>query len=257
MNKQILVTTALLLTIGFLPVDLWSIEIGQSREDVMKSLGKPIGTLNLSNKTVLMYPQGKVEFKNEKVSRVDLLNDEEFAAQEERKELERKEWLIEREERLAARKEEGEQIKSAKLQNSSFIASSAKQRLNFWRTFQFQYPEVDVSEQIALALEAHQNELREQAAEERIAALETRVSKAEKDLQAALDENEKLRQQLDDQSYFFNERRILNTRFNPIYYPRNKVIIQSGVGSTVTHPEKCPTATQSIRLNNNHVIKID
>ena len=82
---------------GSLCADLYPIELGNSRTDVTRQLGEPIGTLGLGNKTILIYPQGEITLQDNAVSAIDLMSDTEFAAELERRRLEREEWRIQQE----------------------------------------------------------------------------------------------------------------------------------------------------------------
>ncbi len=229
-----------------------TVELGHSRADVTQLLGEPIGTLELGSKTMLMYPQGDVTLRGDKVTEMNLMNDAEFVAQQKRKQLEREEWRVQQEKLSTARKQEGEQVKADKLQSLAFIALSAKKRIDYWRSFQLRYPEVDVTEQIVSALEIHQSELAEQETQQRIAALEARVLKAEEALEVAQDENRRLKYQLGNRNYLLTNQSVYDTRSFRNYYPRNRVIINSGGKQSAHHPEQCSDTTQHDHQDHNH-----
>lgn len=240
MKRLSVFVIAAFLTSGSLFANSSEIKLGHSRENLTHLLGEPIGALELGNKTLLMYPQGDVTLKGDKVSEINLMSDAEFTAQEEHKQLEREEWRIQQEKLSVMRKKEGEQIKAAKLQSSAFIVLPAKQRVDYWRSFQVRYPEVDVTEQITRELEIYKIELAEKATERRIAALEARVLQAEKALKATQAEKEWLQSQLDNQNHFGVSRYEYSSRFYPTYYPRNQVIIRSGGNRSVYRNQSCP-----------------
>lgn len=218
---------------GFLTAGAANIKPGQSSQQAISILGDPIGTLELGNKTILIYPQGDLTLRDDKVSNIDLMTDAQFAAEQERKHLEREEWLMKQEKLAADRFKEGSQLKSDKLQSGTFAALPAKQRVDYWRSFQMRYPEVDVTEELTAALEDRQTELAEEQTLRRIAELEARVARAEQAAIAAQTENESLRNRITIQDNAYQNRYIYyNARPYTICYPQKKVIIRNN-GNTV------------------------
>lgn len=172
------------------------IEIGQDQSSVYEKLGNPIGVIELREQTLrLLYPQGEVTLKNGLVSEIDLMSEAEFTADQQRLKQARADWLIGQEQRAEQHKAEGEAIRADKLQSRAFSVRSAKERVDYWRDFQTRYPEVEVSEQIARALEGYQVELDELRSQQRIAELEIRVARAEQAAAQARLETEKLREE--------------------------------------------------------------
>lgn len=169
------------------------IEKGQAAVQVLEALGKPMGSIELRDKTLLLYPQGEVTLREGVVAEVDLMSDKQFADDQERLRDERDEWLVAKERRRAAHKAEGESLSAIKMKSQAFAALPAKDRVDYWRSFQIRYPSVDASEQIASALAGYEAELEELRSQQRIAELETRVAQAEKEAAAARLETEKLR----------------------------------------------------------------
>lgn len=215
------------------------IEMGQSREDTLKILGKPIGTIELHEKTLLLYPQGEVTLKKGKVSNIDLMSEEEFQADQQRLKQEREEWEIDQA-RLAERRiEEGEKVKAYKMKSSAFAALPAKDRVDYWRSYQIRYPEIDVSEEIARSLEGYETELTELRAQQRIAELEARVALAEKNAATARLEAEKARDEAETRSRntTYGLRYYTDPRVNRNYYyrPPTVTIYTDGKGTTTTH----------------------
>ncbi len=170
-----------------------NIALGDSREAAVESLGPPIGTIQLREKTVLIFPRGEVELENDTVTRIDLVSLEEHAANLARLEKEREEWQAEQARLREMRQETGEAIRRDKLSSSAFAALRARDRVAFWRNFQTQYPDVDVSEELAKSLESYESELTELKMQERIAELEARVAQAEKEAAQARLEAQRLR----------------------------------------------------------------
>ncbi|WP_269525962.1 hypothetical protein [Coraliomargarita parva] len=221
------------------PAPIWAepaIEIGTPLEDTLKILGKPAGIIELRDKTLLLYPQGEVTLREDKVAEFSLMTDEEFAADQERLKREREEWLVQQENARVARIAEGEAIKKERMTNQSFAALPAKDRVNFWRSFQVRYPEVDVSEQLSLALQGYLIELDELKNQQRIAELEARVAKAEQEAATARLETEKLRKETEAQSQsYYGLRYYTDPVVHRRYYYRPPVItIQTNTTNTQT-----------------------
>lgn len=215
-----------------IPLLLWSahpkVEIGNTLEQTLEALGKLIGIIELRDKTLLLFPQGEVTLKNNKISHIDLMSDAQFEADQERLKNERADWLIQQEKLAAARVKEGEQLKSYKLQNSTFAKLPAKDRIDYWRSFQIRFPEVDVSKEIARALDSYESELTELKNQHKIAELEARVARAEQEAANARLETEKLRKETESVSQ--SEIRIRDYYTTPYnyYYRPPKVIIYPG-----------------------------
>jgi hypothetical protein len=238
MIKSCLLTLALLT-----PALLWSensaIKIGQTREQATALLGKPVGVIELRDKTLLLYPQGEITLRDDKVSLIDLMSDEEFNADQERLKIEREEWLIQQEKNAAARLKEGQDLKTYKMQSSTFAKQSAKDRVDYWRSFHLRYPEVDVSDQIAGALESYEVELAELKNQQKIAELEARVALAEQEAANARLETEKLRKETEAVSN--SEIRIRNdyiTPYNYYYRPPTVVIYSNKQKNKPNKPNK-------------------
>ena len=175
-----------------------TITSGQNTAAVIEALGKPMGTIELREKTLLLYPQGEVTLKQGLVTEIDLMDEAQFQADQERLRLEREEWLLDQERRRAAVTQEGEAIRKDKMTSSAFAALPAKDQVDYWRSFQIRYPSVDASEQIATALASYQTELEELRSQQKIAELEARVAQAEKEAATARLETEQLRKETEN-----------------------------------------------------------
>ena len=219
------------------------IQNGASEAQVIEALGKPMGTIGLREKTLLLYPQGEVTLKNDVVVEIDLMSEEKFAEDQERLRREREEWLAEQKRRRAAHKAEGESIRRAKMQSGAFAALPAKDKIDYWRSFQIRYPATDVSEQIATALESYETEMEELRSQQRIAELEARVAQAEKEAAAARLETKKLREETErserSRNYglrYYTDPVITNRRY--YYRPPTVTIYSNGNNSNTTHSRK-------------------
>jgi hypothetical protein len=155
--------------------------------------------------------------------------------------VERDGWLLNQERRRIAHKEEGESVRAVKIKSNAFAALPAKDKVDYWRTFQIRYPSVDASEQIASALNSYETELEELRSQQRIAELETRVAQAEKEAAAARLETERLRDETErtDRSRNYGLRYYIDPVIssNSYYYrPPTVTIFDNGnVTTTTTH----------------------
>lgn len=162
-----------------LPPTLGDVREGMDESAVLAELGDPIGKIETELRTILLYPRGEVTLKEDRVVEAELLTGKELAAKRRERERARREWRERKEKRVEERSEQGKAVKREKLASRRFAALPAEDRLDYWRDFQDRYPQVDVSRQIADALERYEQEVRQLRARGRIAELESRVARAE------------------------------------------------------------------------------
>lgn len=60
------------------------LKLGDKLETTLAKLGKPIGTLELRQKTLLLYPEGEVVLKEDRVVEIDLMTAAEFETERSR-----------------------------------------------------------------------------------------------------------------------------------------------------------------------------
>lgn len=195
-----------------------ALKVGDNLETTLGKLGKPIGTIELKEKTLLLYPAGEVVLKDEAVVEIDLMSDTEFEAEQERLKAEREEWLVQQSRLAEANTKEGEMILADKSSNSVFATLPAKDRVDYWRRFQARYPSVDASEQLASALDGYETEIAELRSQQQIAQLEARVAKAEQEAATARLETEQLKKEAERTrvSTRYDQRRY----YDPVVQPR-------------------------------------
>jgi hypothetical protein len=226
-----------LLTFAVLFATSPKIKLGDNLEQTINTHGKPMGTIELRDKTLLLYPEGEITLRDDLVTEIDLMTDEQFAADQERLQREREEWLYLQERLSVARIEEGKKLKKFKISSHAFAELPAKDRVDYWRSFQIRYPEIDASTEIANALEGYEAELQELKSQQRYAELEARVARAEKETAAARVETEKLRDEAEARSKtnyglrYYIDPVIQSNRY---YYRPPTVTIYSN-GTTTTH----------------------
>lgn len=216
------------------------LSIGDNLETALQKLGKPIGTIELREKTLLLYPAGEVVLKEDAVVEIDLMTDDEFEAEQERLKNEREEWLVQQEKRREAHIEEGKAILADKRGSGAFASLPAKDRVDYWRSFQIRYPSVDASEDLARALESYETELAELKSQQRVAQLEARVAQAEQEAAAARLETEKLKAEAERtrQTTRYGLRYYYDPVVQPRYYYRPPTVTIFSNGDCVTTQNK-------------------
>ena len=155
------------------------LQTGDSIERVKEVLGRPNGVISLKNKQVLFFDRGEVTLVDGKATLLDILSEEEALAEQEKKQQKREKAARLVEERIRIRVKQGLALKEDKLTSPEFLASSAGLRLDFWRDFRRQFPEVDISQELSTTLKERSKELEQQAENQRLAQLESRVLEAE------------------------------------------------------------------------------
>lgn len=229
-----------LLALALLPAIVFAnLQEGDSLERTLEVLGKPVGTIELREKTLLLYPRGEVTLKEDKVVAVDLMTAEQFAADQARLEAERIQWAEQQEMMAAEHKATGEALKMEKLKSAAFHKKPAKEQIDYWRRFESTYPEVNVGEEIAAALEAYQKELDELKSQQRIAELEARVAQAEKEAATARLETERLRKETEKtkQQTYYGLRYYTEPVVHPRYHYRPPTITIYSDGSVTQVPQ--------------------
>ncbi|MFP4203391.1 MAG: hypothetical protein ACLFS4_03565 [Opitutales bacterium] len=215
-----------------------AVEVGQTKEEVLVELGDPEGVVKKHDDSLLLfYPQGEITLRNNRVAKVDLLSEEEYIAKQERLEKQREERRRRKAQRAAAREERGQALKKTKKQSPDFKGLPAKDRLAYWRNFQTHYPEVDVSEEIGLALKSREVELEEGEVRERIERLETQLAQAKEEAADAREEARELRNELKELKTKKNTTtwRYESPRAPTYLYPRSRQIIIHPNGKVLRH----------------------
>ena len=195
---------------------------GDTYDQVIAALGDPLGSLVSGDYCELHYDRGHVELRSNRVVRAKLVSAEEAArlrAERERLEAEvRKQVEVDRVRRIA----EGTAVRKAKLADTAFMSLPAADRVHFWQTFRWQYPEVALGDEYTSAL--HDYELQQSAqrasdeSRQKIAELEQRVAQAE---EKARDAEERSRKH-DLYPYYDN--------YPPSYYVPGQIVPGYGYG---------------------------
>ena len=218
------------------------VNIGDDLKTTLDKLGKPIGMIELREKTLLLYPEGEVTLKEDAVVEIDLMSDEDFEAEQARLRIEREEWLIEQAKREELHQKEGQSILVDKRGSTAFAALPAKDRVDYWRSFQIRYPSIDASEDLARALESYDTELDELRSQQQLAKLQSRVAQAEQKAAAAQLETEKLKAEAERtrQSTRYGLRYYYDPVVNPRYVYRPPTVTIFSNGNCVTTQNQQP-----------------
>ena len=210
-----------------------TVKLGDTLENTLTLLGQPIGSIDLRDKILLLYPEGEITLRDNKISQIDLMSEAEFEADQTRLKAEREAWLIEQEKLAKARELEGKKLKTFKLQSSTFAALPAKERIDYWRNFQIRFPNIEVAPEIARALESYQDELAELQSQHKIAQLEALVAQAEREAANARLETQKLRKEADAVNRSVIRLRNDYTTPHNYYYRPPTVIIYPGKNQAI------------------------
>lgn len=151
------------------------IKPGDSLNDVNSALGMPIGQAQVGGKLVLFYDRGQVQLVDGRVTDVNLLSPQDFAAHQAQQTAEAAQTAQIQAERAA----EGEALKAKKLADPAFISAPPSYQVGFWQDFRRQYPEVSCDDEYKLALARLQEQQAAQDHDQQIANLEARVANAE------------------------------------------------------------------------------
>lgn len=144
---------------------------GDSLKSVISSLGMPNGQAQLGNKLVLFYDRGQVQLIDGRVTNLNFLSPEAFAAQQAQ--------TAQAAQLRAQRVAEGEALKAKKLADPAFASAPPAYQLAFWEDFRQRYPEVSCDDEYNLALARQQEQEAAQENNQKIADLQARVASAE------------------------------------------------------------------------------
>ena len=137
---------------------------GDSLADVQTALGAPNGQVQVDGKLILFYDRGQVQLTDGKVTRLDLLSPEAFAAQQ----AQQKADDAQAEQLRAQRIAKGEALKAKKLADPKFISEPPGDQLAFWQDFRLRYPEVSCDDEYATSLAHWQGQHPELAKQKQI-----------------------------------------------------------------------------------------
>ncbi len=219
-----------------------SVAPGDSYADMISELGQPQGFFELENKTLYLYPAGKITVVDDVITEVELKTTAELEREAELKAEAARQWEAHQEMKEARHLEKGEQLKADKLTDPDFLSRSSGEQLAFWKHFQRDYPEIAVTEVITPLAERFAREQEELArAENQLKAQQQKIDTLEKRVQQAEQVAQEAQQQQDSGYYAF-----YGTEYPAYYYPypQNRVVIVNGNGSTTVIPSNPRTHYQ-------------
>lgn len=167
-NGRILATFGLLWSAwGVAGAVAETVELGASREQVIESLGEPLGAATMRGVEVLYYARGQVDLREGQVIRTSVLSKADYEANQQRlaeeAEARRKqaEEAAEQQAQVAEQRAQAAKERLAEIdENDALAGKSAAQQAAFWKSFQKQNPGVDVQSRLASA----QDTVRKEAA---------------------------------------------------------------------------------------------
>lgn len=136
-----------------------AVEIGDSKDDVLRELGEPTAFSDLGHKAIMMYAEGKVVLVDDAVTSTTVPSREELARREAAERERRARVAAERTAARQARIEEGTRMLAELQANERFQQSSPRRRLSILESFQTRYPEVEIDHLIIPARVAARDEL--------------------------------------------------------------------------------------------------
>jgi len=139
----LLLAPAILFT---LPLVASSIEIGDTKNEVLRELGEPTAFSDLGTKALMMYPRGKVVLVDGKVSSTTILSDEAYQKKQAAALAMRQKRAGALEAERKARIQEGQTMLADLKTNEAYLASSALRKVEILESFQKRYPETNIDE---------------------------------------------------------------------------------------------------------------
>ena len=188
---------------------------GDSLDDVQTALGMPNGHAQIDNSLTLFYDRGRVQLVDGKVTRLNLLSPEAFAAQQAQQKADDARNAQLRAQNTA----EGQALKAQKLADPAFAAASPADQLSFWQIFSLRYPEVPSADAYNIALARQQEQLAAQERErevtvqqQEIAAQQQRIADQQQAIAAQQQEVIAQQQELADQ-----QQQVIDQQQSPQY----------------------------------------
>lgn len=173
------------MVVGAVSAPARDVVFGDTKEDVLRELGPPAGSIKSGTWELYRYDLGRLELSDGRVTAVDMITPEQAAARRQEAERQRAAQTQSEKERQEARITEGRAVLLDKLADPAFAALPGSAQIAFWEEFMRRYPEVDAQAPYQDALRKRGEESRQAATERRLAAMEQRVQDAEARAQRA------------------------------------------------------------------------
>lgn len=159
------------------------VKVGDSRQQVIDELGVPQGEIAAGAYEMLTFERGKVELRDGKVAKLELVSVEQL---ERARELRAQAAVAAEKAAAEARLKriaEGTEVRKRKLADSAFMLSTASERVSYWQGFKKLYPEIALGDEYTAALKELEQQLALQRVdrerEAKVEDLERRVADAE------------------------------------------------------------------------------
>ncbi len=136
---------------------------GDTLDQAVAALGAPRGRLQVAGRNLVYFERGEIEVHDGRVTRVALATLEEHAARLAREEQQRSVREARRNELIVA----GTAERDAKLADENFRGAPLAYQVAYWQNFAARYPGVSVSEPLAIVRLKRNEQLEQQAREER------------------------------------------------------------------------------------------
>ena len=124
-----------------------TIDVGDPLAKVLRLLGKPAGEIHSSSYSMLSYPRGKVELRDNLVTKVDLISEKQLLdrqkARDNKIKAQRAQASLLREQRIK-KHNEGLKQRNITLADTNFLASPIEHQLSYWDNFRKLYPTVKI-----------------------------------------------------------------------------------------------------------------
>ena len=173
----------LTLAIAATTASAYAVQVGDSRDAVIRELGKPDGEIVARDSVILVYPRGEIRLRDDKVSGVKLLTEQQLAARREAEARERAQFETDRASRRTRLESEGRALYEAKKNDPAFATLPVRDQLAFWRSFAGRYPMIPIGDDVAELRARFEQDERMRATDSEMQAqmadLEARVTEAE------------------------------------------------------------------------------
>ena len=131
---------------------------GDTRDQVLDSLGQPSGKMMLVPQEILYFDRGTVELTDGKVTKVKLVSQADAEARIAKQKAETEAAAQQAAEQKQKLIEQGRQEKSTTLANTFFCSQTGAQQLAYWEDFSKRFPDVPVADEIQKATDLKQKE---------------------------------------------------------------------------------------------------
>lgn len=166
-----------LLALLCLGASVSAVEIGDTMEDVRLELGNPQGVVKAEDLHVWLYPNGELEFEDDRVSSVALMSPEAFKDQQQALLKAAEKRQDQREEAERRQREATDEVRQQILQDPAYTNQTPAERIDTWETFSENHPEAEIPDDVQAQLEEDQETLEDRRREEERRRAEAEAAK--------------------------------------------------------------------------------